>query len=52
MESLYFVNIANGVSRFYPAAKLCEYAAEAGLKLSDSWDNLGSAHSLFKFIPN
>jgi len=50
MESLYFVGIANGVSRFYPATVLIQYAEQAGLKLDQSWDNLGTAHSLFRFV--
>ncbi|TVR44313.1 MAG: class I SAM-dependent methyltransferase [Planctomycetota bacterium] len=48
--SLYFIALANGVSRFYRSQTLIDCAAAAGLRLATSHDGLGSAHTLFRFV--
>ncbi len=52
LASLYFVALANGVSRFYRASDLIALAAEAGLRCTASHDGMGTAHSLFAFEPD
>lgn len=49
LASLYFVALANGVSRFYRASDLIKLASEAGLRCAACHDSLGTAHTLFVF---
>ena len=51
LASLYFTAIANGVSRFYRSTELLAWAEVAGLRCTQSWDGLGTAHTLFRFTP-
>ena len=51
LASLYFTAIANGVSRFYRARDLLALADAAGLQCDATHDGLGSAHTLFRFVP-
>ncbi len=51
LASLYFTAIANGVSRFYRARDLLALAEAAGLRCDATHDGLGSAHTLFRFVP-
>ena len=51
LASLYFTAIANGVSRFYRASDLLVLAEAAGLRCVATHDGLGTAHTLFQFVP-
>jgi SAM-dependent methyltransferase len=51
LTSLYFIALANGVSRFYRGSDYLQLAAEAGLRPVEIVDGLGSAHSLFVLRP-
>ena len=51
LASLYFTALANGVSRFYRGDDLIALASAAGLRLDVAYDGLGSAHTLFRFVP-
>jgi ubiquinone/menaquinone biosynthesis C-methylase UbiE len=51
LTSLYFIALANGVSRFYRGSDYLQLAAEAGLHPTEIVDGLGSAHSLFVLRP-
>jgi ubiquinone/menaquinone biosynthesis C-methylase UbiE len=52
LTSLYFIALANGVSRFYRGSDYLQLAAEAGLHPAEIIDGLGSAHSLFVLRPS
>jgi hypothetical protein len=48
MTSLYFVNIATGISRMYQSTDLFELISNAGFDVSSQVDNIGLRHSLLE----
>jgi ubiquinone/menaquinone biosynthesis C-methylase UbiE len=48
--SLYFASMANGVSRIYDTASLEACCNDAGLKVSERVDALGTSHTLLRCV--
>jgi len=51
LASLYFIALANGVSRFYRATMYRHLAQQAGLQVVSEIDGIGTAHTLFRLQP-
>ncbi len=46
--SLYFTNIANGCSQMYHSDDMLNLIKKAGLKVEESFEDIGVSHTLFK----
>jgi hypothetical protein len=46
--SLYFTNIANGCSQMYHSEDLLELIRDAGMEVTECFEDIGVSHTLFK----